>query len=157
MRPYSHLSPVLCFCLALFLSSCGVANAPVPREELRPAKIEFRVADTQEVPGAQPVQFEGQTLYLDPEVVISNSDIASVSPYSQSGKFLVSLKFKEEGARRLNEVTQKNLGKRMAVLLDGKVLMAPVIQSAIGDSAMLEGDFDGMEVAARLESALGKR
>ena len=157
MRPYSHLSPALCLCLALCLSSCGVSNAPVRESEAQPAKIEFRVADVQEFPGAQPVQFEGQTLYLAPEIVISNPDIASADPFSYGGKVSVSLKFREEGAKRLNEATRNNVGKRMAVLLDGEVLMAPVIQSAIGDSAMLDGDFDGMEVAARLDSAIGKR
>ncbi len=44
----------------------------------------------------------------------------------------VSMNFKSRGANIFGEITGKNIGKRLAVILDGNVYTAPVIQSKIG-------------------------
>ncbi|MCM8794885.1 MAG: protein translocase subunit SecD [Candidatus Omnitrophica bacterium] len=55
---------------------------------------------------------------------------------------VVSLRFNAEGARTFAKVTAENIGKRLAIVLDGKVQSAPVIQSAIPDGqAIISGRF----------------
>jgi len=44
----------------------------------------------------------------------------------------VSMEFKPQGAKRFEDTTGENIGKRMAVVLDGNVYSAPVIQAKIG-------------------------
>jgi protein-export membrane protein SecD len=44
----------------------------------------------------------------------------------------VSMDFKSQGAKRFEEATGANIGRRMAVILDGNVYSAPVIQAKIG-------------------------
>ncbi len=43
----------------------------------------------------------------------------------------VSMEFKPQGAKRFEDTTGENIGKRMAVVLDGNVYSAPVIQAKI--------------------------
>ena len=61
--------------------------------------------------------------------------------------------FKSQGAKRFEEVTGKNLGKRMAVILDGNVYTAPNIQSKIaGGRAQItlgSGNFNKLMKEAR--------
>jgi preprotein translocase subunit SecD len=48
------------------------------------------------------------------------------------GGWLVSLEFTPVGAERFEDVTGKNIKRRFAIVLDGKVESAPVIQTKIG-------------------------
>ncbi len=54
----------------------------------------------------------------------------------------VAFRFNSQGARRFGSVTSQNIGKRFAIVLDGKIISAPVIQSAItGGSGVITGNF----------------
>lgn len=50
----------------------------------------------------------------------------------QKNEPYVSLEFKSAGARTFEEITGANIGKRMAIILDGNVYSAPTIQARIG-------------------------
>lgn len=55
---------------------------------------------------------------------------------------LVSFRFDSVGARKFAEITQANVGRPFAIVLDGKVLSAPVIREPItGGSGQISGDF----------------
>lgn len=59
----------------------------------------------------------------------------------------VGLEFTREGTKRFAKVTSDNVGKRLAILLDDKVISAPVIRSAIkGGRAVIQGQFTSDEV-----------
>ncbi|MGP0594975.1 protein translocase subunit SecD [Nitrospira sp. T9] len=59
---------------------------------------------------------------------------------------IVSITFDSKGAREFDELTAANIGKRMAVVLDGKVYSAPVIRDRIsGGRAIIEGTFNTAE------------
>jgi len=59
----------------------------------------------------------------------------------------VGLEFTREGTKRFAKVTSDNIGKRLAILLDDKVISAPVIKSAIrGGRAVIQGQFTSDEV-----------
>ena len=54
----------------------------------------------------------------------------------------VSVTFDSKGAQEFDQITQANIGKRMAIVLDGTVYSAPVIRARIsGGRAVIEGAF----------------
>jgi preprotein translocase subunit SecD len=60
----------------------------------------------------------------------------------QTGHAIVQFRFNGVGARRFGDVTRQNIGKRFAIILDKKIISAPVIQSAIsGGSGQITGNF----------------
>jgi SecD/SecF fusion protein len=55
---------------------------------------------------------------------------------------LVSFRFDSVGARKFAEITEANVGRPFAIVLDGKVLSAPVIREPItGGSGQISGSF----------------
>ena len=60
----------------------------------------------------------------------------------QTGEIQVSFRFNSQGARRFADVTSKNIGKPFAITLDGKVISAPRINTAItGGSGVITGNY----------------
>ncbi len=58
----------------------------------------------------------------------------------QSGGYVISFTFNSAGARAFGAITSENVGKPFAIVLDGKVISAPVIRGAIlGGSGIIEG------------------
>ncbi len=61
----------------------------------------------------------------------------------ETGEIVVEFSLNGEGARRFGQVTSANIGRPFAIILDGKVISAPVINSAItGGSGYISGNFD---------------
>ena len=61
---------------------------------------------------------------------------------SQGHEPYVSVAFNSAGARQFADLTSRNVKKKLAIVLDGKVQSAPVIQEAItGGEARISGDF----------------
>ncbi len=91
--------------------------------------------------GKQPILLRQQTV-LNGSMI----DDARVSIKATYNEPYVSISFNPEGARIFERVTGENIGKRLAILLDGKVYSAPVIRDAIsGGKAMIEGRFNDAE------------
>ncbi len=62
--------------------------------------------------------------------------------YDQNNQPDVSIKFNSIGGKKFAKVTQENVGKPFAIILDGKVLSAPNIQEPIlGGSAQITGSY----------------
>jgi len=73
--------------------------------------------------------------------------------FDQQG-YGVSLELDAEGAKIFDEVARQNKGRQMAIILDGEVISAPVLQSDhFGGRAQITGKFDDKE-ARDLASAL---
>jgi len=67
---------------------------------------------------------------------------ASVTYDQNVGKPVVLLEFNEEGGRKFAEITEKNVGKSLAIFLDDQPVSAPIVQEKItGGSAQISGDF----------------
>lgn len=75
---------------------------------------------------------------------------------SLGGDVVVRLEFNDEGKKLFGEITSKNVGKPIAIFLDGKILSAPTVQTAITDgTAIITGNFtiqDAKDLATRLNS-----
>ncbi len=78
---------------------------------------------------------------------------ATVRIDQQQNRPYVAIDFKSEGAKIFEEITGKNVGRRMAIVLDGNVYSAPVIQGQIsGGSAQITlgfGDYNNLLTEAR--------
>ena len=73
-----------------------------------------------------------------------------------SNQVVVRLQFNSEGAKLFSDITSANIGKPIAIFLDGQILSAPTVQSAITDgTAIITGNFtvnDAKALATRLNS-----
>lgn len=71
----------------------------------------------------------------------------------QQNRPYVGLEFKPQGAKIFEEITGANIGKRLAIVLDGNVYSAPVVQGRIaGGSAQITlgtGDYNTVMMEAR--------
>ncbi len=58
------------------------------------------------------------------------------------GQVVVKLQFNSEGTKLFSEITSANVGKPVAIFLDGQILSAPTVQQAITDgTAVISGNF----------------
>jgi preprotein translocase subunit SecD len=58
----------------------------------------------------------------------------------------VALRFDDEGTQMFADLTQKNLGKRIAILIDGQIVSAPTVQSEITNGqAVITGSYTQQE------------
>ncbi len=92
-----------------------------------------------------PAQFP--TLFSGTE--LSTAAIAT----DQTGKRVVTFKLKDTGAKLFEEYTRQNIGKYFAIVLDGSVISAPVINSAIpgGNVEISQGGIGGYPLKAATE------
>ncbi|MHA6794901.1 protein translocase subunit SecD [Pseudonocardia bannensis] len=72
-------------------------------------------------------------------------DSASAQQNQQGAGYVVSLTFKSEGAAIWGEYTSQNVGKNAAFVLDGEVVSAPTINSAIYGPTEISGQFSQAE------------
>ncbi len=83
--------------------------------------------------------------------VVSGEDLTNAKgDFDQNGRPAVAFQFDARGARAFGDYTAQNIGAPFAIVLDGKVISAPVIQSHIpGGSGIITGNFT-VEEANRL-------
>jgi preprotein translocase subunit SecD len=119
------------------------------------AKLEFRMVDEsmpaeQAIASHPPADSEildgegGQKYLIEKRAQVSGADLvdAQASFDQQNGQPIVNFRFNTSGGRKLAELTKQNVGKRFAIVLDNKVISAPVIQSPIpGGAGMISGQF----------------
>ena len=95
---------------------------------------------------------EGQeniSYILDEEVILSGDNlINAASMRDEYGRPTVSFTFDRKGASIFGRVTSDNVGNLFAIVLDGKVISAPRIQTAIlGGSGVITGNFTELEAS----------
>ncbi|MBI4432780.1 MAG: protein translocase subunit SecD [Candidatus Omnitrophica bacterium] len=132
------------------------------------ALLEFKIVSDDEVAlkealaGAVPEGYqlhpseEGGSLLLEKDAVLTGKSItdAAVNFESQFNEPVVTMSFNSEGARIFSDITGANVGKRLAIVLDGKVQSAPVINERIpSGNAQITGHFS-LEQASDLSIAL---
>ena len=76
--------------------------------------------------------------------VVSGEHLVDSQPGfdQQDGQPIVTFRFNTKGGVAFGELTRKNVGRQFAIVLDGQVMSAPVIQTAIlGGSGQISGNF----------------
>ncbi|MBU1868899.1 MAG: protein translocase subunit SecD [Candidatus Omnitrophica bacterium] len=90
-------------------------------------------------------QDDNEPLLLEKQAVLTGDALTNASvrfDQSHFGEPIVGLQFNAEGAKKFGEVTAANVGRRLAIVLDGKVQSAPNIREAIpSGEAVITGRF----------------
>jgi preprotein translocase subunit SecD len=78
--------------------------------------------------------------------MVSGENLVDAEPSFQQGEPVVSFRFDTVGGKRFGDATSKNVGRLMAIVLDGKVISAPRIREPIlGGSGVITGRFSVAE------------
>ncbi len=75
-------------------------------------------------------------------VEVSGENLVDAQPTFQDGQPVVSFRFDTLGAKRFGRTTAEHVGEPFAIVLDGKVISAPVIREPIpGGTGIISGNF----------------
>ena len=131
------------------------------------ARLEFKLVDMTADPnqvqqghapaGSQvlPMAEGGGFIAVKRRVMVSGDQLVDAKQsFDQDGRAVVSIRFNTAGSRRFGRVTQENVNKPFAIILDDKVLSAPNINEPIlGGQAQISGSFT-VETANELAVSL---
>jgi len=156
--------PRLAMGIAAFLAvvavlSFGKLMNPLFVTEVQAAvRFEIKLAEDQAAAGLEKAKVAGANkfVYLHPEAIITNADIASSRLIAGTGPsdYGVSVEFKKEGAEKIQAATADRVGQHVAILIDGQLVAAPVIRTPISDSARVTGKFTRAQ-AERIVKGIG--
>ena len=90
-------------------------------------------------------RYQPQCLPVLKRVVVGGEDLDDAKAtfeQQQGGRPIISFTFNSAGGRAFCAATRANIGKRLAIQLDGEIISAPVVQGAIcGGSGIITGTF----------------
>ena len=113
------------------------------------AQLNFRlVSDNDEFGIDKLVSENGVDLNVSKRIVMSGDNLIDAQPNfsSQSNEPTVSFTLDRLGAQKFGRTTTDNVGKRLAIVLDGKIISAPSINEPItGGSGIISGNFTFQE------------
>ena len=121
------------------------------------AKMDFRMVDStvspeQAAAGQLPPESEllpsteagRPPVVVKKQVLVSGGELTDAQPGfdQRSGEPIVSFRFNTSGSRKFAQATSENVGQPFAIVLDNKVISAPVIREPItGGSGQISGSF----------------
>jgi preprotein translocase subunit SecD len=124
-----------------------VRDGPYPTQQaamtakggVTPADLEILRSVEKAAPGQPSTE---QWYFVDRVASIAGRDLKSARPQmDENGRPAVGFTLNNAGAAKFSQVTQQNIGKQLAIILDRKIQSAPVIQSQINDQGQITGTF----------------
>lgn len=147
-------SSVVTLSLAFVCYSAQSRVADQPR-----AKFEVRLAEKMPADGLDEATIENsnEKVYLRRGAIVTNEDLvdARVASGFVKGSFDIHIIFNAEGAEKMAKATREYIGKQLAILIDGKVVSAPMVRDTIFDRAVISGSFTNEE-AERIATRIKK-
>jgi hypothetical protein len=141
----SLLVTIVFVTIAVLLVAEGLWSPLISHVYAAPVRFEVRLAEQEPAAGLVEAKVSGtdRSVYLHAEVIVANSDIsrAYVIQVDHSSKYNVGIEFNASGTEKITAATAKQIGKPLAILLDGQVVEAPVVRTKIGGAAVISGDF----------------
>jgi len=146
------------------LSSLLFAVLLLPPVLLAADLLEMRYAVLGEQPGAIKAAWGTEPLWLAADIVINQHHVmeAKALPDADNqGSWLVLVKLTAEGSKRFDDEAAKHQGDQLAILVNGKVVSAPVIRASkfggvLQISGLLTTQKEAQELATALSSGLKK-
>jgi preprotein translocase subunit SecD len=91
----------------------------------------------------------GEAWYIvDRIAAVTGRDLRDAQPRpDENGRPSVNFSLTRDGAARFGRVTGANIGKELAIILDNRVVSAPVIQGQITDNGRITGSFTPQQAA----------
>jgi len=125
----------------------------VPQTANPPATaFEMRLAETQPAAGLVEAEVPDSStkVYLHREAIVTNADVVGARVISgiTSVNFNVAVTFNSAGAAKMARATASHIDKPVAILINGRVIAAPIVRSQITDQAVISGDFNNSQASA---------
>lgn len=123
------------------------------------AKLAIHLAEARPTEGCREAADSStrRKIYLHTQSVVTEKDVTKVNATEiGNGLPAISVTLTKEGGEKMAKVTEGNLGKMLAILVDGKVLCAPVIRSKLADRVVITGKFTKAETE-RIARELGRK
>ena len=111
------------------------------------ANLTFRFVTQNETEsfGTEKLLFEdGTEAIVSKRIVLSGDNLIDAQPRmdNQSNETVVSFNLDRVGAKKFAKATSSNVGKKLAIILDGKIISAPSIREPIiGGTGQITGNF----------------
>ena len=124
------LTLVLAGCKTAPQKDAGAAAQPQPQatQPATAAVVEFYVAQAKTGPGLMEVKIPDGALYMQRQPVLTRGDLTEAAALvDRQGQNFVGLRFTEEGARKLNDISSQNIGNMLALVIDRELVAAPRI------------------------------
>ena len=113
------------------------------------AKLNFRlVSDNDEFGTEQLISENGEKLNISKRIIMSGENLIDAQPsiQNQNNEPTVSFTLDRIGAQKFGRATTDNVGKRLAIVLDGDIVSAPNINEPItSGNGMISGNFSFQE------------
>ncbi|MCL4415872.1 MAG: protein translocase subunit SecD [Actinobacteria bacterium] len=94
------------------------------------AQLEFRILES--------VDKDGKPVF-GPVLMTGDKLVKAQAGYDSNGRIVVSMAFNAQGQAEFAKITRENVGKQLAIVLDGEMKSAPRIKQAIEGDAVIEG------------------
>jgi protein-export membrane protein SecD len=112
------------------------------------ANLTFRFVsnDNQDSFGVEKLEYEdgsGED-FVSKRIILSGENLLDAQPRmnNQTNETVVSFTLDRVGAKRFGKATSSNIGRQLAIVLDGKIISAPVIRDTIaGGNGQISGGF----------------
>ena len=113
------------------------------------AQLNFRlVSENNEFGTSKLISENGEELNVSKRIIMSGENLIDAQPNinNQNNKPTVSFTLDRLGAQKFGRATTDNVGKRLAIVLDGEIVSAPSINEAItSGNGMISGNFSFQE------------
>ncbi|MBE6404333.1 MAG: hypothetical protein E7039_11600 [Lentisphaerae bacterium] len=99
-----------------------------------------------------------EKLLVRKQIEIDGKNIvkARIERSEYTGKYDVIITLNEDGKRKFHKITQQNVGRQLAVIVDGRILCAPVISTPINSPHLqISGSNLDLEEAKNIAKSLG--
>ncbi|HEY0296632.1 MAG TPA: preprotein translocase subunit SecD [Bordetella sp.] len=122
------------------------AAAPAPAAA---DQVEFYVGQSQPGNGLSGLQVPGGMLYLSSTPVLTRDDLSEAAALvDKQGNNFVGLRFTETGARKLNEVSTRSVGKMLALVIGRDLVASPRITEPLNKGVLAFGVPSAQDAAA---------
>ena len=118
-------------------------------DEKPKVKVEFRRAETKSAEGLTEAIVVGtrDKVYLHKTADATNADIAEArAVVDDNNKTFIEITFTKEGAKKMAALSEAQRDKPLAILVDGKVISAPIVRAKFSARAQITGKFTKEEV-----------
>tara|TARA_Y100000817_G_scaffold313118_1_gene308477 strand:- start:185 stop:1738 length:1554 start_codon:yes stop_codon:yes gene_type:complete len=108
--------------------------------------FQFITQNSEESFGTEKLSFEDESedAIVSKRIILSGDNLVDAKPTmdTQTNETVVSFTLDRVGAKKFGKATSNGVGKRLAIVLDGKIISAPsVVEPIIGGSGQISGDF----------------
>jgi preprotein translocase subunit SecD len=119
-----------------------VEAGPAPDKETLLKDYGGKVPDQMEVLKGDPNRTSGGYYLVHKVAVVTGKDLKNARrTVDEWNNPAVSFTLNSSGAKRFEKATSENIGRALAIVLDGKVQSAPTIEDRISDSGIIRGRF----------------